>query len=359
MQKFLPNTNNYLEHIIHGNVVGGETIHNHIKELPAAHFLEYKKNNLKLKEFWNYKNKLRKKNLHQNLIRFDKILKNVVNDWVPKKKNASILLSGGVDSSLISKLIYKKNTNINFYTAIFDKKYDYNETNLIINENQKFKNKHEFIKIGEKAFGRDLIQFIKNTSHPITNFNGVVTNLICKHIRRKKKSNIIFCGEGSDELFSGFYRYYEIASKYQSSKKIEDLIMSNNFLNVDRLRFLKKDFKYTIPIKRKEIANKIFEKIPIKKYLILDQKTYAPPYLDRLDQSSFLNGVDIRPIFMDKRVMEFSQQLKKDEYSILLDNKILTKVFLRKYSGKYLPKSISYPSFKKKTINDPYLKLVL
>lgn len=353
LQKFLPNTNNYLEHIIHGNVVGGESIHHHIKELPAAHFLEYKKNYFKLKEFWNYKKKFKKKNLSQKLLRFDRILKNVVNDWVPQNKNISILLSGGVDSSLISKLIYKKNTNVNFYTAIFDKKYDYNETNLIIKENQKIKLKHKFIKIGEKAFGKDLIQFIKNTSHPITNFNGIVTNLICKHIKQKKKSNIVFCGEGSDELFSGFYRYYEIAKKYQSSKKIKDLIMSNNFLNVDRLRFIKKNFKYKIPSKRKEIANKIFEKIPIKKYLILDQKTYAPPYLDRLDQSSLLNNLDIRPIFLDKRVMEFSQQLKKDEYSILLDNKILTKVFLRKYSEKYLPKDISYPSLKKKQLMIP------
>ena len=346
LQKFLPDTNNYLEHIIHGNIVGGDTIHHHIKELPAAHFLEYKKKIFKLKEFWNYKNKFKKKNLHQNILRFDRILKNVVNDWVPKKKNVSILLSGGVDSSLISKLIYKKNTNINFYTAIFDKKYNYNEVNLITKENQKIKDKHKFIKIGEKAFGRDLIQFIKHTSHPITNFNGIVTNLICKHIQRKKKSNIVFCGEGSDELFSGFYRYYEIATKYQLSKKIKDLIMSNNSLNVDRFKFLKKDFKYKIPSKRKEVANEIYEKIPIKKYLILDQKTYAPPYFDRLDQSSFINGIDIRPIFMDKRIMEFSQQLRKDEYSILLDNKILTKVFLRKYSEKYLPKNISYPSFK-------------
>lgn len=269
-------------------------------------------------------------------------------DWVPKKQEISILLSGGLDSSILSKLILSRNSKLKFFTAIFERKYQYNETNLITKKNKKIKKRHKFIKINEKKFCNHLVNYIKKTHHPITNFNGLVIDFLSKKISKEKNSKIIYCGEGSDELFSGFDRYFEISRKFKKTKNIKDLIMSKNYLNVRRFKYIKKNFKYKIPLPRINVARKINEKIPIKKYLILDQKTYISPYLDRLDQSSYLNNVEIRPIFLDKRIIEFSQSLNENDYgSFCSDNSSKTKIFLRKYSEKYLDEDISYPKNKK------------
>ncbi len=354
LKKFDPDESGYLEHIIHGNIVGGKTLHNTIYEIPAAHFLKYTNHKLVLREFWKNKKSSSKISFNKKIVKFDKLFNEIIRQWVPKKKKISILLSGGVDSSTISALISKITNNVDFYTAIFDKKYNYNETNLITKVSSKLKKNHRFVKINESSFGKSLINFIKKTTLPLTNYNGLVVNYICENIKKRNKSKIILTGEGSDELFSGFYRYYEIAEKYKRTKRLSDLIMSKNYFNINRFKFIKKNFIYKIPLKRIKIAKSIDEKIPIKKYLILDQKTYMPPYLDRLDQSSFLNGLEIRPVFLDKRIMEFSQTLKESEYSKLTISKnILTKIFLRKYSEKYLPKDISYPVTKKAQLMIP------
>ena len=95
-------------------------------------------------------------------------------DWVPKEQEISILLSGGLDSSILSKLILNRNRKLKFFTAIFERKYQYNETNLITKKNKKIKKRHKFIKINEKKFFNHLVNYIKKTHHPITNFNGLV-----------------------------------------------------------------------------------------------------------------------------------------------------------------------------------------
>lgn len=354
LKKFDPNKFDYLEHIVHGNIVGGKTLHNNIYEIPAANYLIHKKRNIILKEFWKNKGNLSNLSLKKKIVKFDELFKKVIKQWVPTKNRVSVLLSGGVDSSTISILASKVNNNLDFYTSSFNKKYNFNETNLIIKKSSKFKKNHKFIKFDENIINKNLFKFIKNTALPITNFNILVVDHICKYIKKKNKSKIVLIGEGSDEVFAGFDRHYEISENYKMSKKLSDLIMSKNYLNVERFKYIKKNFVYKIPKVRIKIAKKIKEKIPIKKYLILDQKTYISPYLDRLDQSSFVNGLEIRPIFLDKRIMEFSQILKESEFSkLLLDNKILTKSFLRKYSEKYLPLSISYPETKKKQLLIP------
>ena len=352
--RFIPNYEAYLEHIIHGNIVGGETISKNVYQLPAANFLKYNYSKLKLLEFWKKKKIRSNISLRKKIQKFDKLFKEVIKDWVPKKKNLSLLLSGGLDSSLLSKLIMKRNSKLRFYTAIFEKKYGYNETNLITKTSSQINKRHNFFKIKENKFSNHLINYIRRTHHPITNYNGLVIDHLSKKIKKEKNCKIIYTGEGSDELFSGFYRHFEISQKFKKTKNIKDLIMSKNYLNVRRLRYIKKNFKYNIPLTRIDIAKSIKDNIAIKKYLILDQKTYMSAYLDRLDQCSYLNNMEIRPVFMDKRIMEFSQTLNENDYSNLsLDNKLNTKIFLRKYSEKYLEKDISYPKNKKMQLMIP------
>ena len=73
--KFSPNYETYLEHIVHGNIVGGKTISKNVYQVPAANFLKFYDNKLKLLEFWKLQKLRSNISLQKKLQKFDKIFK--------------------------------------------------------------------------------------------------------------------------------------------------------------------------------------------------------------------------------------------------------------------------------------------
>ena len=73
--QFSPNYETYLEHIVHGNIVGGKTISKNVYQVPAANFLKFYDNKLKLNEFWKLQKLRSNISLQKKLQKFDKIFK--------------------------------------------------------------------------------------------------------------------------------------------------------------------------------------------------------------------------------------------------------------------------------------------
>ena len=352
-KKFLLNERKYFEHIVHGNIVGGETLHKNLFEIPAGYYASLKKKKIILTQHYNYVARTDKETTKNKIKKFEKIFTQVIKEWLPKNKFVAILLSGGVDSSLVTSFIDKRINKLNLFTASFDKKLNYNETKLITNSKLDLKKKHTYVKITQKNLSSNLIRFIHKTYLPITNFNGIVVDILSKKIKKLQKTKTIFTGEGSDEIFSGFDRYYELSEKFITHKNSNSLIMSKNFFNIKRFKFINKNFKYSIPKTRKVVLNKIRVKSSIKKYLLMDQITFLPSYMDRLSQCSYINEVDLRPVFMDKRIINFAHSLNKKEFNKVIKNSVITKSFLREFASKYLPEEICYPKSKKAQLMTP------
>jgi len=115
------------------------------------------------------------------------------------------LLSGGVDSSWVSAVAGRHLKNMNTFTVGFQES-EYDETRYAKMLASSFGLNYHDIKVGNKEFADFLPQAIWYHDEPLTHANSVQIHLICKYAKQFVK--VLLTGEGADELFGGYPRYY-------------------------------------------------------------------------------------------------------------------------------------------------------
>jgi asparagine synthase (glutamine-hydrolysing) len=123
------------------------------------------------------------------------------------------LLSGGVDSSWVSALAGMKNERLKTFTVGFEED-EYDETPYAQLLARTFNLDYHERKIGNKEFADTLPLAIWYHDEPLNHANSVMIYLICKYARQHVK--VLLTGEGADELFGGYPRYYicKIAERF-------------------------------------------------------------------------------------------------------------------------------------------------
>ena len=203
-----------------------------------------------------------------------------------KKSNQEIgiWLSGGMDSSIIASVVREFTDNIFTFSVGFDKSKDIGAARIV---SKYLGTKHtEFILKIE-----DLFNLIPKAIYTLESFDAPLVrstlgNIIASEL--SSKSDIVFSGEGGDEIFAGY----------------------NHFLNLD-------------------------SQYAIQNALIKSLKSLHNTALQRVDRSSNLFGINIRLPMLDEDLLEFALQIPT-EYKVNYDKKI-TKYILRIMASKYLP----------------------
>ena len=67
---------------------------------------------------------------------------------------------------------------------------------------------------------------------------------ICENIKENNFSKVVLCGEGSDEIFGGYYRYRSIADEYKDTNNPDILVYAYNRVAIPRLKLLKQEIQY-------------------------------------------------------------------------------------------------------------------
>ena len=119
----------------------------------------------------------------------------------------AFLLSGGVDSSIISFFANQKLKNIKFYSIKHSEK-NYDESFHINLLKKKFKLKHEYIPAGQ--INKSLVnttKLIADIGFPLLSTTNLAISEICKKIK-KDGYRILITGNGGDEIFSGYYAHH-------------------------------------------------------------------------------------------------------------------------------------------------------
>lgn len=287
---------------------------------------------------------------------FESIFSQVIEDHLQADTSVDVLLSGGIDSSLITYFINKKlNKKVRHFSLSFDNKsYD---------ESSNFYKIAETLNLESKVFQFETSKLDSYISEAIENMNTICldysfvpTYLLCK--KTSKYTKAVLSGDGADELFGG-YEWYRAMMYYRflpyhlkkfisvTLNKISFETSSDQYLNFSRK--LNLFFKY---ISRDKYVQTLIWQSPYnnfseveESYLVnelsdyinksqsiqnnlrnIDLNNYLKTnVLNKVDSASMACSLEIRPPFLDERIVNFAFQTAKSN-SVSLQN---SKVFLR------------------------------
>ena len=289
---------------------------------------------------------------------FHNLFSDALNDQLNAEVPVNLLFSGGIDSSLIA--LYAKKylkRDVTAYSLGYENNF-YDETKKA---EQVTKNLEvDFVKFNfPNEKNEEIIdEVIHKLPEPIADPSIIPSYYLAKKV--SKYTKVVITGDGADELFGG-YEWYRgaLISKY-TPKVVSPLLNLLSKINVgqndhissqDRVKLFSLGNSLPIPLKillwqnyipseKLEKQIKIYEnyinklgfnenfdfndlrKLDIKNYLYSN-------ILKKSDISSMLNSLEIRPVFLDDRIVDFALNSENRNNFNILETKTFLKSILR------------------------------
>jgi len=340
-----------------------------IFKLPAASYFVFKNNKLEIKKYWQYSNKIDyQKTKAEWKEEIYELIKTSVAEKTVSDVKIGCLLSGGIDSSLVSVLLTKcvgeiTTVNVGFEDRSVDESHYAQKVSQLIGSN------HHTVTVNSKMMLDALIQLPNYYDEPFADNSAISTLLLSKFAR--KHMVVALGGDGGDENFAGYERY-KIALYYKYLSKMP-AILKTGFIGGTELvdyivlskitkranifaKSLHKDlnqayidyFAFMTEQDKKSLLNFKFASAKIVKdrhvglvsaLLNSDIANYLPDDLMyKIDVASMGYGLEVRSPFLDYRLIELTSQMP-DKYKIsFFDSKIILKEIASE--NKLLPEEI-------------------
>lgn len=306
--------------------------------------------------------------LHDELFRLmeQSVSKQLISD-VP----LGVLLSGGLDSSIITALAAKNSRTLKTFTVTVPSHSNFNEADEARIIATHFGTDHTEIAADQIRF-EDVLSILKKLDEPIFDSSIIPTFLVSSLISNHCK--VAIGGDGGDELFGG-YSYYQdiIRAKRRSSLMPEFLLkgIGNFALNLLPLGKPGRNYlEHLYPeswIGEHAVA-KFYDEQSVEKLLncfkydykhlnknrpnisgdadfvdlITRQDFYnylSGDILPKIDRASMLNSLEMRAPFLDRAVIEFAFNKVKSDNKVTIKEK---KILLKKTFKSILPKEFKY-----------------
>ena len=274
-------------------------IFKNLKKVPAGNIIKInKKFNIIKTNYFKIKDRqisVSEKEINKNI---KKILSETVNNALNSDRKLAFTLSGGVDSTgLISIAKKKLEKNVKSFTIYSeDKRYD--EFENVKKTVKKLKLNHSWIKIKKQDTFRNLKKIIKFRMLPLPTYTSYIQWLMFKEISNQNYK-VIISGNGSDEIFSGYYDHYlahlidlknnKILFKKNFKdwkNKIDKLIRNPNF---KKINFYKNNYK---KILMGQNLSKIFSKKRCS-FNLIDAKPFKSLLKNRMHNELFFESVPV------------------------------------------------------------------
>ena len=277
-----------------------------------------------------------------------------------------ILLSGGVDSSLVTALATRTAPDVRTFTIGFPDQPDMDETahaRLIANH---FGTRH--VELMAEPATADLLPLLaRQFDEPVIDSSMIPTFLVNRLVR--EHCTVALGGDGGDELFGGYSHYSRMLWLREKTRHVPRPILAAaghiagrvlpvGFKGRNWMRALATDMERGVPIiasyfgpsergtllktgRLPGIAERTLqdsigdERDLLERATRLDFRTYLPEdILVKSDRASMLNSVEVRAPFLDRTMIEFAYgRVPARLKSSPTDRKIL----LKRLSQRLLP----------------------
>lgn len=357
-----------------GYLPSGRCMLKGIKKLPPAHAMLYDctTGTVNVWKYWTLpeiKNSNTGEAREEQLLldKFEKLLEDAVCRQMVADVPVGILLSGGVDSSLVTAMAVRSSNRVKTFTISFPGSLKYDESEyarLIANH---FGTEH--VELRAEHITTDLLPLLaRQFDEPMVDSSMIPTYLVSQLVRQH--CTVALGGDGGDELFGG-YRHYNTflniqknfgwisPSMRQSVSSIASALMPLGLKGRNWLRLVGSDLTYSLPPvgvlfdanSRQQLMSRygfwpvVAERIAqdhiphtndlLQRATRGDFYRYLPEdILVKVDRVSMLNSLEIRAPLLDYRIIEFAfGQVPSGLKTTVNERKIL----LKKFAAKVLP----------------------
>jgi asparagine synthase (glutamine-hydrolysing) len=341
-----------------------------IEKLPAGHWLEWQDGHVESEAYWRLRFEPQShRSIESAQEEFDVLLKQSVREHLISDVPLGVWLSGGVDSSTIlhyaqaASSARVKTFSISFQGRSFD------ETPYIRETAKRYDTEHYELDISPRL---DLSTAIEELSYysdePFADAGAVPVWFLAGLSRRHV--TVALSGEGADELFGGYVTYR--ADRYASTARSWPRAMRRGVLRLlrcwpvsdDKISFeykakrflegtlLPPDEAHTYwngtfsASQQREFlregngstVRELFDAdLPptdavgsLNRYLAFDQRYYlVDDILQKVDRMSMAHALEIRPPFLDHRIVEFAARLPEHMKISGRSQKVILKRLMR------------------------------
>ena len=362
-----------------------QTIFKKINKLNQASILELDLNNKisnhNLYKWWSVEDEIHKSKkkliLDQNkaIVEFEKKIFRVVKEQLISDVPVGCFLSGGIDSTIIAHTMSHLSRNKIETFSIGFNNFDYDESLISQKTSKNLRTNHNELIIESKDCSKVIENISEYYDEPFADSSQIPTVLISKFA--KKKVTVCLTGDGGDEVFAGYNRYFMIekiwnivskfpyiSRKYLCSileqfpdrvlKKIiiyfagEKSLLGEKIKKtlsaIRRSRNIDDFYKNILTVINSEllINERFFFNSPDKNYyfsekekmMVNDYKNYLPDdILCKVDRASMASSLETRIPFLDIDIFKFAWTLPMN----MKISKNSQKIFLKNYLKKVFP----------------------
>ena len=193
------------EYLCFRSLSGERTFFKNINLLSPGAMLTVIPSGIKVQRYWKPKYEIDRIDISQTVTKIKSKLTESVKRQLMSDVPLGTQLSGGVDSSWVSVLASRNSKEMQSFSVGFNMP-EFNETNeakIVAHLNGL---KYNEIISDSKEFGDILPKIIWHNDEPLTHPNSVEIYNLCKFAKQHVK--VLLTGEGADELFGGYPRYY-------------------------------------------------------------------------------------------------------------------------------------------------------
>lgn len=349
----------------------GKTPFKHIYEVKPATYLIFNLNGMYEEIYWKLESKEHTDTIDETADNIRYLIKDSIKKQMNYDDDFGVLLSGGLDSSIIAKfanVFYKEKTGKTIKTFSVD--YKDQEKNFVKNDFQPNTDNY-YIEIMKKFMGVENFKIELDTPELAGYLEDAMIRRDCPGMadvdssylllfdKIKNDVSVVLSGECSDEIFGGYPWYFKDELKNTGT------FPWSNALN-ERQEFLNKSLKSVIDLKEyaNEKYNSELNKLEFcgnesvetkehKKLMYLTMNWFMQTLIDRTDRMCMYSSVGARVPFCDYRLVEYAWNIPWEMKAY----KGREKGLLRYSMEGYLPEEIIYrkKSPYPKTHNPNYL----
>lgn len=352
------------------------TIYKGIQKLAAGTCLIVENGNAEIKRWWNYKpqpfNPVPKEaQVKEELL---ELYRQAVKSHLLSDVPVGILLSGGVDSSMLLALMNEFGSNWKSFTVGYGKSFHDDELKDAYETADIFKSSHYSVEINQESFENTLSKIIASVEEPIASSSIVPMYHVCQKARQEVK--VALMGQGPDELFGGYTRHLGVYyGKYWRSmpgtvrkpiSKILSMLPRNESIRRGLYSLEEPQrmihYQQVFSVMSKSLIDGLFQDKVLPKGagdLILESWRDMEPLLEKTDdlggfqyleirsslpdellmygdKLSMAHSLEVRVPYLDQKIVEYVERLPQ-EYKIRFGNR---KWIHKQVCSDYLPKQI-------------------